>query len=281
MQYIHLKTKAQLLTRALVCKLQVVVWNSVLSEHFEAICSGKDGLRWATFSAENVGQLISYYYISAKLEHIYPERQQDNSEKDNGSKHMGVARVCVWCVYGGGGTIMTNGWPSYFNINPVPPITYWWIWMPLQGINISIGTNTRSGSTPWHARTDAHDIASWRNLNWSSCLNEGKAWNLEDHQKITVSSGCFMVRWIFAYLRMYLAPRLTFRWWIGEKDPVHQIYMQELHCQVLGRHYLIGSDMISYMYGKGSVSALNTFLKGFWVQPMLISWKLYNLLSVC
>ena len=38
-------------------------------------------------SPENVGQLFSYYYISRKLEHIYPEKQQDNSE-DTGLKHM-------------------------------------------------------------------------------------------------------------------------------------------------------------------------------------------------
>ena len=94
MQYLHLKTKAQLLTGDFVCKRQVV-WNSVLSEHFEALCTGKDGLRWVIFSAENVGQLIYYYYICEKLEHIYPEKQHDNSEKDNGSKHMeeGDARV--------------------------------------------------------------------------------------------------------------------------------------------------------------------------------------------
>ena len=29
-----------------------------------------------------------------------------------------------------------------------------------------------------------------------------------------------------------LAPGLTFRWWIGEMYPVHQICMQEPHCQV-------------------------------------------------
>ena len=40
------------------------------------------------FSPENVGRLFSHYYISGKLEHIYPEKQQDNSDKDNGSKHM-------------------------------------------------------------------------------------------------------------------------------------------------------------------------------------------------
>ena len=39
------------------------------------------------FSPENVGQLFSYDYISGKLEHIYPEKQQDNNE-DNGPKHM-------------------------------------------------------------------------------------------------------------------------------------------------------------------------------------------------
>ena len=75
MQYLHLKTKAQLLTGAFVCKHQVVVWNPVLSAQFEAIWTGKDGLRWVTFSAENVGQLISYYYISEILEHIYSEKQ--------------------------------------------------------------------------------------------------------------------------------------------------------------------------------------------------------------
>ena len=85
MQYLHLKTKSLLLTGAFVCKQQVVVWNSVLSEHFEAIYTGKDGLKWVIFSAEYVGQVISYYYISGKLEHIYHEKQQDNSEKDNGS----------------------------------------------------------------------------------------------------------------------------------------------------------------------------------------------------
>ena len=77
-----------LLTGDFVCKHQVVVWNSLLSEHFKAVYTDKDGLRWATFSAEYVGQLISYQYISGKLEHIYHEMQQDDSEKDNGPKHM-------------------------------------------------------------------------------------------------------------------------------------------------------------------------------------------------
>ena len=35
-----------------------------------------------------MGQLIYYYHISAKLEHIYPEKQQNNCEKDSGSKQM-------------------------------------------------------------------------------------------------------------------------------------------------------------------------------------------------
>ena len=43
----------------------------------------QDRLRWVTISAENVSQLISYDYISGKLEQIYPEKQQDSSEKDN------------------------------------------------------------------------------------------------------------------------------------------------------------------------------------------------------
>ena len=67
-QYLHLKTESRLLTDAFVCNHQV------LSEQFDepaVICTGKDGLGWVT-----------------KLEYIYPEKQQDNSEKDNGSKHM-------------------------------------------------------------------------------------------------------------------------------------------------------------------------------------------------
>ena len=31
-----------------------------LSEHFEVVCTQKDGLRWVIFSPENMGQLISY-----------------------------------------------------------------------------------------------------------------------------------------------------------------------------------------------------------------------------
>ena len=154
-------------------------------------------------SAEYVIQLISYYYIYGKLDHIYPEKQQDNSKKDNGSKHMegvmqgegildkiGIAywmslpntpilwttsvtncrilsqEICfrgsqyhkcsLWVsgshsianfTFGFCKTIWNlvkslKGWlldkhdkwlALYFNINPVPPITYWWIWMPLQG----------------------------------------------------------------------------------------------------------------------------------------------------
>ena len=86
-------------------------------------------------------------------------------------------------------TSMINGWPSYFNINPVPPITYWWIWMPLQEVTISIGTHTRSGSTmintPWHVKIDTQELFFFMILpvggtwsNWSSCLIEGKAWTL-------------------------------------------------------------------------------------------------------
>ena len=49
-----------------------------------------------------------------------------------------------------------------FQYKPVPPITYWWIWMPLQEVNISIGTQIRSGSTMinthWHAKIDAQQL---------------------------------------------------------------------------------------------------------------------------
>ena len=51
---------------------------------------------------------------------------------------------------------------QYTHVNPVPPITYWWIWMPLQEVKISIGTQTRSGSTiintPRHAKIDAQQL---------------------------------------------------------------------------------------------------------------------------
>ena len=86
-QYFHLKTEAKLLTIAFVCNQQVVIWNPVLSEQFDMHWQGwteKDHI----FSPENVGRLFSHYYISGKLEHIYPEKQQDNSDKDNGSKYM-------------------------------------------------------------------------------------------------------------------------------------------------------------------------------------------------
>ena len=54
--------------------------------------------------------------------------------------------------------------------------------MPLQGVNISIGTQIRSGSTMinthWHAKNRCPTvillhITGWKNLNWSSCLNKG------------------------------------------------------------------------------------------------------------
>ena len=72
-------------------------------------------------------------------------------------------------------TSMINGWPPYFNINPVPPITNWWIRMPLQGAKISFG-NTQgmvrqwatlpgmlkqmpeSYSTPWYFQLEGPDL---------------------------------------------------------------------------------------------------------------------------
>ena len=41
MQYLNLQTKARLLRGAFACKHQVVVWNTVLSEHFEALRTGR------------------------------------------------------------------------------------------------------------------------------------------------------------------------------------------------------------------------------------------------
>ena len=76
------KQKPSFSQGAFVCK------HEDLSEHFEVVCTQKDGLRWVIFSPENLGQLISYNHISARLEHIYPEKQQNNSKKGNGSKKM-------------------------------------------------------------------------------------------------------------------------------------------------------------------------------------------------
>ena len=153
-------------------------------------------------SAEYVIQLISYYYIYGKLDHIYLEKQQDNSEKDNGSKH----------------------------------------------------------------------------------------------QKNTMSSGCFMGIWIFLCLLLYsrkLAPRLTFRWWIGEKGPVQQIGMQGPPCQVPSvtrhalSHWLWYDILVGQMecissehFSGGCLSRTRTMYYVILVQLMLISWKLYSLLSV-
>ena len=55
-----------------------------------------------------------------------------------------------------------------FQYKPVPPITYWWIWMSLQEANISIGTQIRSGSTMinthWHAKIDAQQLFNFKIL---------------------------------------------------------------------------------------------------------------------
>ena len=69
MQYLQLKTKAShmcfcLQTSSCCLKLSFIwtLWSYMYSIEV--------GLRWVTFSAEYVGQLISYYYISGKREHI-------------------------------------------------------------------------------------------------------------------------------------------------------------------------------------------------------------------
>ena len=63
------------------------------------ICTGKNRLGHI-FYLKYVSRLISYCYISGNLEHIYPKKQQDNSEKGSGTKHMEWGR-CV-CVCGEG-----------------------------------------------------------------------------------------------------------------------------------------------------------------------------------
>ena len=56
-------------------------------------------------------------------------------------------------------------------------------------------------------------------------------------------------RYLFAYsCSLKIAPRLTFRWWIGEKDPERQICMQKPHSQVpsIDRHARISLALIWY-----------------------------------
>ena len=63
-----------------------------------------------------------------------------------------------------------------FQYKPVPPITYWWIWMPLQEVNIYIGTQIRSGSTMinthWHAKIDAQQLFYFMILSVERILND-------------------------------------------------------------------------------------------------------------
>ena len=78
-QYLHLKTETRLLTDAFVCKHQVVVWNSVLSEQFDepaVICTGKDGLRWVIFFL--LKMWVSYFPITIYLEHLSTSTQKSN-----------------------------------------------------------------------------------------------------------------------------------------------------------------------------------------------------------
>ena len=78
-QYLHLKTEALLLTDAFVCKHQVVVWNSVLSEQFDepvVICTGRDGLRWVTFCL--LKKWVGYFPITIYLENFSTYTQKSN-----------------------------------------------------------------------------------------------------------------------------------------------------------------------------------------------------------
>ena len=83
-----------------------------------------------------------------------------------------------------------------------------------------------------------------------------------------------------------IAPGLTFRWWIGVMHPVHQICIQERHCQVpsVARH-LIGSDIIlvgqrecisSEYISEGCLSRTQTVYLVILVQLILISRKLQS-----
>ena len=81
--------------------------------------------------------------------------------------------------------------------------------------------NTVFGSKRCIRRTQCHRDALWRYVFLPACSSPGST---------------------------KLAPGLTFRWWTCEMHPVHQICMQERHCQVpIVARYLIGSDMISYL----------------------------------
>ena len=51
-----------------VWKHQVVVWNTVFSEHFEDLRTGKDGLRWVTFFCWKCGSVN--FHITIYLENL-------------------------------------------------------------------------------------------------------------------------------------------------------------------------------------------------------------------
>ena len=85
-QCLHLKTETRLLTYAFVCKHQVVVWNSVLSEQFDepaVICNSKDGLRWVIFFLLKIW--VSYFPITIYLENLSTSTQKSN-------------RIIVWTM---------------------------------------------------------------------------------------------------------------------------------------------------------------------------------------
>ena len=67
MQYLNLKTKARLLRGAFACKHQVVIWNTVLSEHFEALSTGRIDWDGSHFLLK---MWVSYFPMTIYLENL-------------------------------------------------------------------------------------------------------------------------------------------------------------------------------------------------------------------
>ena len=119
-------------------------------------------------------------------------------------------------------------------------------------------------------------------------------------ERNTMSSGCSVVIWIVICLRVYCVYKISITAYIQvvnreQKDPVHQICMQETHCQVPsvaghglsyqiwyhsileGQREFISSEHVS----EGFLSRTWAVYLVVFVQLMLIWWKLYTPLSVC
>ena len=155
-----------------------------------------------------------------------------------------------------------------FQYKPVPPITYWWIWMSLQEVNISIGTQIRSGSTminiDWHVKIDAQQLFYFMILPVGRILID-----------LAVSIKGTLQRCPQNFYICQVRRMLSLEPW---KYPSYRIsYWLWYHSLLVGQRECISSEHFS----EGFLSRTWAEYLVVLVQLMLIWWKLYTLLSVC